>query len=128
MFKPSRAMLAPQCGLAGGFVMRLAGLALWAPICALAGVTTTGSPEAAKPPATEKVTKATGSYQIRCWQFGRLLFEENHIALPADNAQYGVKMAGTDRKGRPIFVAETKNATCLIRSAVDERAWPAAAR
>jgi hypothetical protein len=124
MFKPGRAMRAPKSGSEGGFVMRLAGLALWAPVCALAGVTTTDSPEAAKPPATEKATTASGLYQIRCWQHGRLLFEENQIALPADNARYGVKMAGTDRKGQPIFVVETKNATCLIRRALDERAWP----
>ena len=65
-----------------------------------------------------------GAYQIRCWQEGRLLFEENRVTLPSDNAQYGFKMAGTDRKGKPIFVAETRNATCLIRSAVDEPTWP----
>jgi hypothetical protein len=33
-------------------------------------------------------------------------------------------MAGTDRAGQPVFVAETKNATCLIRSAVEEPTWP----
>jgi hypothetical protein len=117
MFKPGKATR-----------LRIARLALWVPICALAGVTTTDTPQPAKPPAVEKASKASGNYQIRCWQFGRLLFEENHVALPADNAQYGVKMAGTDRKGQPIFVAETRNSTCLIRSAVDERVWPAAPR
>ncbi len=127
MFKPNKALSTPRCRGSGGLVMRLAALALWAPIGTLAGVTTSDSSLAAKPGATEKAMKAS-TYQIRCWQYGRLLFEENQVALPADNAQYAVKLAGTDRKGQPLLVAETKNATCLIRSAVDERAWPAAAR
>lgn len=127
MSKPNEALSTPRCGGSGGLVMRLVALALCAPIGTLAGVTTSDSSLAAKPGATEKAMKAA-TYQIRCWQYGRLLFEENQVALPADNARYGVKLAGTDRKGQPLLVAETKNATCLIRSAVDERAWPAAAR
>jgi hypothetical protein len=94
--------------------MRLAGFAMFVPIAALAGVTTGGA------------DRAAGRYQLRCWQHGRLLFEENQIALPADNARYGVRMAGQDREGRPLFVVETKNATCLIRSAVEEHGRPAA--
>ena len=127
MFKPSRAMPAPGRRGSGDFVMGLVGLALLAPICTLAGVAPTDSPLAVRPGATEKLMKAS-TYQIRCWQYGRLLFEENQVVLAADNAQYTLKIAGTDRKGQPLFVAETKNATCLIRSAVDERAWPAATR
>ena len=99
-------------------------LAALIPIAALAGVATLDGPDAGKPTATPKQHAANGAYQIRCWQEGRLLFEENRITLPSDNAQYGFKMAGTDRKGKPIFVAETRNATCLIRSAVDEPTWP----
>lgn len=109
-----------------GLVMRAAALVLSVPLGTLAGVTTTDSPQATKPGATEKAMKAP-SYQIRCWQFGRLLFEENQVALPTEKAQYGVRIAGTDRKGQPLLVAETKNATCLIRAAVDERSWPGAA-
>ncbi|HJV95903.1 MAG TPA: hypothetical protein VJ608_07690 [Albitalea sp.] len=117
MFKPGKAQL------------RLAQIALWLPICAVAGITTTDSTPPAKPPVVaEKPAKPAAAYQIRCWQYGRLLFEENHVMLPADSAKYGVKMAGTDRKGQPIYVAETNNATCLIRGAVDDPAWPASPR
>jgi hypothetical protein len=86
------------------------------PLAALAGITTAEAPELLKGP---------GTYQIRCWQQGRLLFEENHVSLPADSARYGLKMAGADRNGKPVYVADTSNATCLIRSVDDERAtWP----
>ena len=59
--------------------------------------------------------KSAVGYQIRCWQHGRLLFEENHITLPADGARSAVKISATDRDGRPIYVAATDGATCLIR-------------
>jgi hypothetical protein len=122
MFKPSNP--------AGHRGRCFAALALWVPLWALAGVTTqpaskeapagVAAPAATAAPAAPK----SGAYQVRCWQHGRLLFEENHISLPADAAQYSLKVSGTDRKGQPIYVAETKNATCLIRQASDERAWP----
>jgi len=75
-------------------------------------------PQAAEPQAT-----VAGLYQIRCWQHGRLLFEDR-ITLPADAAAYGIRMSGTDRNGKPMYVAETRNATCLVRIAADERYWP----
>jgi hypothetical protein len=95
---------------------RLAMLAVLAPIGALAGITGVAPPDPNRAPA--------GTYQIRCWQQGRLLFEENRVSLPADSAKYGIKMAGRDRNGKPIFVADTANATCLIRTVDEAKAWP----
>jgi len=106
------------------------------PLAALAGITggsteRTPNADAAKAPVVSAATSsdkaaraAAGTYQIRCWQQGRLLFEENQVALPADSAKYGVKMTGTDRHGKPMYVADTTNATCLIRSVEDDRAAP----
>lgn len=104
------------------WVMALA-LALLLPLPALCGVTSIDSPvpETSLPTA---VDKSAGTYQIRCWQLGRLLFEENHVALPADLARQGLKLSATDRHGRPIYLTDTANATCLIRSGQnDERPW-----
>lgn len=100
--------------VAAAAVAAAAVLALLLPPAAQAGITAAEGAESLK----------QGHYQIRCWQQGRLLFEENHISLPADSAKYGIKMNGTDRNGKPIYVADTANATCLIRSVDDERAWP----
>ncbi len=107
----------------------LIGLALLAPLCAFCGVSVGApSPEPAPAPAPPVVQQRpqppSGGYQIRCWQHGRLLFEENHITLPADGPRYGIRVSGTDRNGRPMYVAETSNATCLVRTAVDERYFP----
>jgi hypothetical protein len=124
MFKPSDTARKPPRARISASVGRAWLLALLMPIGALAGVSTTDVADVAKPAALPKVAKLRGGYQLRCWQEGRLLFEENHIALPADGSRYAVRMAGSDGKGRPIYVAETINATCLIRSLPDEPVWP----
>lgn len=121
MFKPSNAH--------GLRALRVAALMLCAPLCVLAGVaTTTASKEAPRPAAPVAQPAKAAAYQMRCWQYGRLLFEENLAALPTDGSQYSLKVSGTDRKGHPVYVAETKNATCLIRQASDDRGWSAGAR
>ena len=66
-------------------------------------------------PAPEKSSGAP-NYQIRCWQYGRLLFEENHVGLSPDWTRYTLKIQGKDRDTNGLFVAETNNATCLIRA------------
>lgn len=53
-------------------------------------------------------------YLVRCWQDGRLLFEERDVALAAD-VTAGLKLRGTDRQRQPVMVADTGSATCLIR-------------
>lgn len=121
MFKPSKG--------AAPYRRRFVALVLGAPLCALAGVATTPAPkEQARTTPVAAATAQTGAYQVRCWQHGRLLFEENHVSLPADAARFSLKVSGTDRNGHPIYVAETHNATCLIRQASDERAWPVKGR
>jgi hypothetical protein len=113
MYKPAERAAALTLALA----------AMLAPTLAAAGVSTLeGGPAAA--PGAKPAPRTAGSWQIRCWQEGRLLFEENGISLP-DATQYSAVIAGADRQGRPVYVAETRNATCLIRQAVADRgAWP----
>ena len=105
----------------------LAVLALLMPVLALSGVSV-GQPApapaaAAVRPARSDVPAGSGIYQLRCWQYGRLLFEDR-ITLPADAAAYGIRLSGTDRNGHSMYVAETNNATCLVRVAPDESYWP----
>ena len=104
----------------------LAALTLLVPVLALSGVNIgTPAPAAvpARPARVEAAATASGIYQIRCWQHGLLLFEDR-ITLPADAAAYSIRMSGTDRNGKPMYVTETRNATCLVRIAPDESHWP----
>lgn len=75
------------------------------------------------PSAPVQATRAA-SVQIRCWQYGRLVFEENNVVLSQDGGPYATKLQGTDRNGQPIAIAETRNATCLIKPAVPAGRWP----
>jgi len=116
MFKPDKAIALALC----------LPLAVWAGVTAttdLPGTTIRPSPKASAP-----APKPAGAYQVRCWQYGKLLFEENRVALPAGDG-YAVKIAGTDAQGYPLYVAETQNATCLIRRVLQPpRTQPGAGR
>jgi hypothetical protein len=120
----------------GHAAVRTLALALLLPLslsawCGVASIDSP-APDTARPATADK---PAGTYQIRCWQLGRLLFEENNVALPTDLARQGLKLSATDRHGRPIYLTDTANATCLIRSSIsissnpssgpdDERPWP----
>jgi len=56
---------------------------------------------------------------LRCWQQGRLLFERELAAPPLDATGFALKARGDDRSGRPVLVAETANATCLVQHRAD---------
>jgi len=93
----------------------LAAVVLLVPVLAVGGIV--GAP--ALPAVGEPPPPAPGLYQIRCWQHGRLLFEDR-ISLPADAEAYSIRLSGTDRYGKPMYVAETRNATCLVRPMAPE--------
>lgn len=57
---------------------------------------------------------AAAGYRLRCWQQGRLLFEQALAAPPVDAAGYTLQVRGNDRDGRPVFLAETAQATCRV--------------
>jgi hypothetical protein len=76
------------------------------------------------PPERTSSTTAEQPYQLRCWQYGRLLFEERALQLSPDTVE-GLKLSGTDRRRQPVMVTDTGNATCLIRRAPAPRHfWP----
>ncbi len=94
----------------------LSAAALLAPLLAVSGVVGTDPGRAgAKPPAA-------GSYTLRCWQEGRLILEEQHVTLPPGVDGASTRLQVIDRNQQPIIVAETKNATCLVKARPPERA------
>ncbi|WP_213955892.1 MULTISPECIES: hypothetical protein [unclassified Variovorax] len=112
--------------LTGVAVVAAAGIALqWHP-GATAGIATTRGddlvvtqvPPAPLPPPPAPAApsrKVAGTYQLRCWQYGRLLFDEGPVTLGAE-ARQGAKMVGTDRNGGALFVtADLGGTTCLAR-------------
>jgi hypothetical protein len=121
MFKPSDVKRAIERALDSPAATALSMVVLLAvPVVASSGVSSIEQRETSPSGAYSKDPKGTFSYQMRCWQHGRLLFEQNLVELPSgDGSRYTLKVSGTDRYGRSVYVAETSNATCLIRSIGD---------
>jgi hypothetical protein len=96
---------------------RLACLVLALPLAATAGTVVDRTKQ---PVAREDRTQ--GGYALRCWQDGKLILEEQHVSAPIapDSAQ--TKLQLQDRNRQPLYVAETRNATCLVRAQAPARA------
>lgn len=126
MYKPSESLRPRRlAALTGVTLVAVVGLLLQLPLGASAGLAPGGiKPQAgetpARPvppaPATAVAPKpAPGAYRLRCWQFGRLLFDEGPVSLAAD-ARQGARLVATDRNGATLIVTDAGGATCLVRA------------
>ena len=59
---------------------------------------------------------ARGGYQLRCWQYGKLLFEENHVEFVDAKAKSGLELRRTQADHGQLYVLDTSNATCLMKA------------
>jgi len=94
------------------------------PLGATAGVATAAAPTDDRvgsglppaPPASTPVPrqKAQGTYRLRCWQYGRLLFDEGPVTLGPD-ARQGAKLVAIDRDGGAVIVTDAGWTTCQAR-------------
>ena len=93
-------------------------LVLLLPVSALAGLTTAGgSPE----PVARPSKAGADAFRLRCWQHGRLLFEEVIAGLPGETAtRTGARIVATDAQGRPLQVTELQGTTCMVQAAHDD--------
>lgn len=59
---------------------------------------------------------ASNNYQLRCWQYGKLIFEEDNLSLPPDTqVAYKLTLRERDARRAPVHLLETLNATCLAQ-------------
>lgn len=77
----------------------------------------------AAPPAPP----ARPRYLLRCWQEGQIVIEESGLELPLEGPAAApggpagsVRLRATGRDRQPIYLTETRNATCLVRPQRDE--------
>lgn len=120
MFKPNNRVRRLRMAVAGTTIVAVAlALAQW-PMVVSAGVAKTG---AIRGDAAEKAAEApkaaapasTVGYRLRCWQYGRLLFDEGPVVLGAE-ARQQARMVATDRQGAALLVTDAGGATCLARA------------
>ena len=124
MYKPSdsRPGCAKQRGrrlaaVAGLALAAAIGMLLQLPLGATAGIASGESDRIASqvPPSTAAARqKAPGTYQLRCWQHGRLLFDEGPVTLGAEARQRS-RLVATDRYGGALMVTVAGETTCLAR-------------
>jgi hypothetical protein len=83
---------------------------------ARAGVTTEDARSAFDTGATSSAASGPSPsplrYQLRCWQWGRLVIEETGLELPAAG---NLRLRATDARQQPLYLTEMRNATCLVR-------------
>ncbi|MCX8003907.1 MAG: hypothetical protein N2688_02960 [Burkholderiaceae bacterium] len=89
------------------------GVTLATPLTAVSGLVG-GEDERGAP----RKSAAVG-YVLRCWQEGRLIVEEHHVRLPAEAA--GARLRLIDRNEQLIYIADTRNATCVIKARAPAR-------
>jgi hypothetical protein len=94
----------------------LGALAMLVPVVALSGLVGIDPGRAS---ATS--LPAAGGYTLRCWQDGRLILEEQHVSMPPGVDGGTTRLQVIDRNQRPMVVAETKNATCLVKAQPPQR-------
>lgn len=96
-----------------------AGLLLQLPLGATAGIAPSDGDRGvshAQPNTAAANQKAPGTYRLRCWQYGRLLFDEGPVTLGAE-ARQGARLVAIDRQGAPLIVTDAGGTTCLARPA-----------
>ena len=106
MYKPSEVMRRVVVVIGGVAALGL----LAASISAAAGVI-----DAERQREAAAVKKAQPVLLLRCWQEGRLLFEEPLASVPAETRK-NARLSVTDRNGQSLHVIDMTGATCLVRS------------
>lgn len=94
----------------------LAALLSVLPLAAAAGVVADKSQSTAP-----RTASSNGGYVLRCWQEGRLILEEQHVSAPVALESGTAKLQLQDRNRQPLYIAETRNATCLVRAVPSAR-------
>ena len=77
--------------------------------------TSGGGVRAERPEASPAATrKAAGGATLRCWQYGRLIFEEAVSTIPASLAAQTHVFEGR-AAGSPVQFIDTQSATCMVK-------------
>ncbi|MEO7244233.1 MAG: hypothetical protein ABIX12_03700 [Rubrivivax sp.] len=107
-------------GLGAGLSDASAGVSAPAGIAPAAAATSSGrvadGDDHAGAPAALLPDRAGAWVRLRCWQYGRLLFDEGPVRLGAD-VQRGGRLVAQQRDGSALVVTDAGSATCLARPA-----------
>lgn len=69
-------------------------------------------------PATASLPAPTappGVYEVRCWQYGQLIFDERTSAPVGEPKGYALKFQSGTGAHTAAYITETSNATCVVK-------------
>jgi hypothetical protein len=81
-------------------------------------VTVSGTASHSSAPASASSPKApatTARVELKCWQHGVLIVNESRLVAAAEPFPYIVKFPAAAAGGLPTYLAESRNATCVIK-------------
>jgi hypothetical protein len=84
---------------------------------AVAGITSSDDDPVvsrAPPPSALPNRKSSSGFRLRCWQDGRLLFDEGPVTLGPE-ARQSASLVAIDRNGGALIVTDAGGTTCLAR-------------
>jgi hypothetical protein len=115
--KPLRSLAERVCKLGAlpfGLIVAGVSLTVWANL-------TQDDPKPGQTPTDKASQQAKGAFQIRCWQYGQLLFEEYAQSMPTDLGRNALGLHGKN-DSQPLLLVDTQNATCLVKATAGEHA------
>jgi hypothetical protein len=117
--RPAHGKLLGTClaAITGVALLAATGLLLQLPLGATAGISAGDNGRSVSqipPPPSPPSQKTSGTYQLRCWQHGRLLFDEGPVTLGPESRQ-GAKLVAINRHGAALIVTDAGVTTCLAR-------------
>ncbi len=111
MWKPTKFSLVP---------LGVAALCLVASALLFAGATRSDAP----PTVVRAGPQESEGYQVRCWQYGQLLFEENNLDVSDATIRRSFSFQRSRGTASPVYLFETRNATCLAKPSEIEHKQP----
>ena len=74
------------------------------------------APHSGTPAAGE--AKSGNKSSLRCWQFGRLIFEESGLELPEQPKVKSLRLRDVKQPGVQVVLFHTKDAVCMWKDAI----------
>jgi hypothetical protein len=72
------------------------------------------------PPLPPYAGAGIARVDLKCWQHGVLILQESRLVAATEPFPYVVKFPAPSPGGVPTYVTDSRNATCLIKSADTE--------
>jgi len=74
-------------------------------------------PKPGATPAPSSSVRLLHAYQLRCWQYGRLVLEEGLAQPPAESTPRTVRLQGSQGTASVYTLLDAGSATCLVKPA-----------